>query len=116
MQSTAKIAIPVDSGQVSSHFGHAALFFIYTIEEGKIIRTSKEVPPPHEPGVIPRWVKSLGVDTLITGGIGRKAVDIFEQLGVRVLCGAETRLAEELVADYLADRLKLSGETCSHHH
>lgn len=116
MNQDLKIAIPVDDGQVSSHFGHAPVFLIYHIHEGKVSKIYSETPPPHEPGVIPRWVSGLGVNKLITGGIGKKAVDIFNQLGVDVLSGAATKPADELIADYLAGTLELSGESCNHDH
>ncbi|MFH2047979.1 MAG: NifB/NifX family molybdenum-iron cluster-binding protein [bacterium] len=46
-----KIAIPLTNGQLSTHFGHCEEFGIYEIEVGKVVKSEKQTPPPHEPGV-----------------------------------------------------------------
>ena len=37
------------------------------------------MPPEHRPGVYPRWVAALGVTDVIAGGIGQRAIDLFNE-------------------------------------
>ena len=68
-----KIAIPVEAGRVSMHFGHCTEFAIYDVDDAsRAIRgTETRTPPPHEPGVLPQWLHELGANVIITGGMGR---------------------------------------------
>jgi predicted Fe-Mo cluster-binding NifX family protein len=98
-----KIAIPVSYGQLSAHFGHCEQFALVEVDpsEKKIIGTEYAVPPPHEPGVLPRWLHEQGVDVIIAGGMGQRAQPLFGQNGIGVVVGARCQPAEETVADYL---------------
>lgn len=111
-----KIAVPIDNGVMSAHFGHAAVFILFTIDDGKVISQESLNPPPHEPGVIPRWLSQLGANKIITGGIGRSAVSIFNSLGVEVIDGAPAIEADKLIKSYLENTLKLGASTCNHDH
>ena len=70
-----KIAIPVEAGRVSMHFGHCQQFEVYEVNETDhtIIGKAAHTPPPHEPGVLPRWLHELGANVIITGGMGPRA-------------------------------------------
>ena len=72
------------------------------------------VPPPHEPGVLPRWLHKLGANVIIAGGMGAKALDLFAQDGIDVLTGAPPLAPEELVQQYLDNSLKTGGNVCDH--
>ena len=50
-----KIAIPVEAGRVSMHFGHCREFVVYKVDEenNTILDTTTHTPPLHEPGVPP---------------------------------------------------------------
>jgi predicted Fe-Mo cluster-binding NifX family protein len=76
--------------------------------------TRHEVPPPHEPGVIPAWIATLGVDLVIAGGMGQKARDLFTEKGVKVVVGAKADSPEAIVADYLRGCLVTGENTCDH--
>lgn len=51
-------AIPTAQGRLCAHFGHCEEFAFVEIDEKdkKITGVSKKTPPPHEPGVLPRWL------------------------------------------------------------
>jgi predicted Fe-Mo cluster-binding NifX family protein len=82
-----KAAIALDGNVVSEHFGKVREFLFLTFENGREI--SREVLPAptadHAPGVFPNWVKSMGADMVMAGGMGVKAKQFFETLGVQVL-------------------------------
>lgn len=36
-------------------------------------------PPPHEPGVLPKWLHDQGVNLIIAGGMGQRAQGLFNE-------------------------------------
>lgn len=111
-----KIAVPTENGILNAHFGHTKEMMFFDTEGKEITNVSISVPPPHEPGSIPKWVKEMGADVLIAGGLGQKAIQIFEQVGVDLKYGAPVKEARKLVEDYLNGTLECTGEGCNHHH
>ncbi len=110
------IAVPVVGGKLSPHFGHAEEFHLVRVDEGtnKILGTTRVVPPPHEPGVIPNWLASQGAHVVLVGGMGWRAQQIFEHKGVHVVTGAKVGTPLKLVKDYLANQLETGGDVCDH--
>jgi hypothetical protein len=53
-----KFAIPIADGKLTAHFGHCKEFAMVEVEEKQILNTEMLDPPPHEPGVLPRWLKT----------------------------------------------------------
>jgi len=109
-----RIAIPLENGVLSSHFGHCQAFAIIEVKDGVITGTKMENPPEHTPGAYPRWIAGFGVTTVIAGGIGQKAILLFNEQNIDVLSGAPVKSANDLVYDYLANRLSLVGNYCNH--
>ena len=62
-----KIAIPVSNDVLSPHFGHCELFYIYEVENDKILNETLLSSPPHEPGLFPQWLREHGVTDIIAG-------------------------------------------------
>lgn len=108
-----RIAIPVESGKLSAHFGHAPFFYVYETEGTQIIKEEMQTPPAHEFGSIPNWLAEIKVTDLITGGIGAKAVDILNNRGVNVHTGASIDKAQKIIADFLADNLTITSNMCN---
>ncbi len=109
-----KIAIPVVNGLLSSHFGHCHFFFIAEVVDGEVKQTQEVIPPPHEPGVIPRWLSDLGVNVVLVGGIGQKAINLFKQFGVDLIVGVPEKTPFRLVKEFLSDELVGGSNQCSH--
>ena len=111
-----KIAIPLAGGKLATHFGHCEVFALFDINEDakSIIKKEEVVPPPHEPGLLPRWLKEKNVDMIIAGGMGQRAVNLFTENMIKVIVGAENNMPENLVNDYLNDSLKTSSNACDH--
>lgn len=110
-----KIALPIDKESVSAHFGHAEQFVLYDVEDNKIVNTKKETPPPHEPGSIPRWLHALGATTVITGGMGQKAISLFQESGIQVLSAPAGSAHAQVINDYLAGKLGTPAGGCKGH-
>lgn len=109
-----KIAIPMENGMLCSHFGHCEYFAIATVEDKKIIKIIEKAPPAHEPGLYPRWVASFGVTDVIAGGMGQKAIDLFNQQNINAFVGAPIKGAKEIIEDYLSGNLSLNANYCNH--
>ena len=115
-KSKMKIAVPVTGGILSSHFGHCEQFEIFDVDdEGKEICGRGMIsPPPHEPGVLPKWLAGLNVRLVIAGGMGQRAQQLFAQNNIEVAVGAPQSEPEELVLQYLAGRLQCGQNICDH--
>ena len=109
-----KFAVPLAEGKLTAHFGHCKEFALVDVEDNKITNKETIVPPPHEPGVLPRWLYELGTDVIIAGGMGARALDLFAQNGIRVLTGAPSLTPEELVQEYLDNALETGANVCDH--
>lgn len=109
-----KIAIPAIDGKLSAHFGHCERFVFYTIEDGKITKKEALAPPPHAPGIIPQWVSDQGATRIIAGGMGQKAIELFNGRGVSVHVGAPLDATEAIVDSFLKGELDTSNNLCDH--
>jgi Mrp family chromosome partitioning ATPase/predicted Fe-Mo cluster-binding NifX family protein len=109
-----KIALPLDGDAVSAHFGHSPEFAVFDVSGTSIAGSGKLTAPPHSPGAIPRWLKESGIDVVIAGGIGNRAVGMLESSGIEVVTGAPPGRPEDLVMAYLAGTLETGENVCDH--
>ena len=107
-------AIPVVEGKLCAHFGHCEQFALVATENGKITGTNYHTPPPHEPGVLPKWLHEMGAHVIIAGGMGTRAQSLFEENGVHVIIGAPMDAPEVLVNQHLSGNLITGANICDH--
>lgn len=109
-----RVAVPVAEDKLCPHFGRCEVFAFLDVDEEakKVVGRRDLVPPPHQPGVIPGWVASQGANVVLAGGMGARAMGLFEQAGVRVLTGCPTAPPEELVLSLLAGELERGSNVC----
>jgi predicted Fe-Mo cluster-binding NifX family protein len=104
-----KAAISTDGEYVSAHFGRCPSFTIVEIENGKVI-SAEEIPNPgHSTGFLPQFLHENGVECIIAGGMGRRAIDLFEQYRIRPILGLSGKV-EDVIGQFLSGTLK-SGES-----
>ncbi|NQU20527.1 MAG: ATPase [Candidatus Nealsonbacteria bacterium] len=110
------IAIPVVGGRLCMHFGHCEQFVLLDVDTaGKEILNSRNIdPPPHEPGLLPRWLHDQGVNLVIAGGMGGRAQGIFADSGIEVIVGAPAEPPESIVRSYLDGKLQPGENICDH--
>ncbi len=110
------IAVPTVNGLLCQHFGHCEVFTLVEVsaEDKKVVKSEAVVPPPHEPGVLPKWLAEKGANVIIAGGMGSRAQSLFTENGIRVVTGAEPGAPEDLVAKYLEGGLQTGANTCDH--
>lgn len=111
-----RYAIPVSAGVLSPHFGHCEQFALIDADENKksILKKEMVAAPPHQPGLLPPWLASQGVQVVIAGGMGANAIALFQQNGINVLLGAPSNTPEKVVSDYLQGRLVTGDNRCDH--
>ncbi len=107
-------AVPTAEGKLCSHFGHCDQFALIETEEGQIKAKSMHTPPPHEPGVLPKWLHEMGAHVIIAGGMGSRAQQLFVENGIKVITGAPMDTPESLVRQYLSDKLVTGANVCDH--
>jgi predicted Fe-Mo cluster-binding NifX family protein len=109
-----KIAVASENKMVTEHFGHCEGFIIFEAENNKIVKSESVANPGHRPGFLPNFLNDMGVNVIISGGMGGGAIDIFNDKGIEVIIGArgDARTAAE---QYLQGTLKSTGSICHEH-
>jgi len=104
-----------DSGlqsEVSPHFGQCPYYSLIDLN-GQAVESVTTVANPyfgnHQPGQIPAFIHDQGVDVMVSGGMGARAIAFFGQYGIKVATGASGTVQEAL-ARYLNN--ELSGDAC----
>ena len=113
---TMRIAIPLAASQLCLHFGHCEQFALVDVDARTKTITNQTLvtPPPHEPGLLPRWLHDQGATTIIAGGMGGRALGLFAEHGITVVTGAPVAEPAALVTAYLQDALETGENTCDH--
>ena len=111
-----RIAIPVANGKLSAHFGHCEEFALVDAdrERGEITSTQALAAPPHEPGLLPRWLAERGAEVIIAAGMGGRAHGLFQQQKIEVVVGAANDTPESIVNAYLNGSLETGENVCDH--
>lgn len=111
-----RYAIPVNNGLLCPHFGHCAQFALFDVDEDNKKITAKAVvdSPGHAPGVLPAWLAEQGTSVVIAGGMGSRAVALFNENNIRVIMGAPETNADEVIQQYLQGTLNLGDNICDH--
>jgi len=111
-----RIAIPIANGTLCMHFGHCENFALIDVDAStsKILKREDIQAPPHQPGLLPPWLAERGATFVIAGGMGQRAIALFNQQGIEVLVGAPALAPETLVKEYLAGRLTAGENVCDH--
>lgn len=109
-----KIAVASEGKMVAGHFGHCEGFNIFTVKDNKISNHEFLQNPGHRPGFLPNYLNDLGVNVIISGGMGGGAIEIFNEKGIQVVTGASGN-AEDTVIKFLDGKLKSTGSVCHEH-
>ena len=109
-----RIAVAAEGKMVTGHFGHCENFNLYDTEDGKIVSEQVVANPGHKPGFLPNFLHDLGVEVIVSGGMGGGAIDIFESHGIEVILGAYGDSRQNVEA-YLQGELANEGSACDKH-
>lgn len=111
-----KIALPVSDKKLCMHFGHCKQFEVFDVDDTTKHITGRATftAPPHEPGLLPRWLADKGIKCVIAGGMGSRAVAIFNENGVSVVTGAPEGEPAVILKEYIEGRLVTDKNACDH--
>jgi len=110
-----KIAISTDGNSVAAHFGRCPAYTLIDVEDGRVTARATIPNPGHQPGFIPRFLHEKGVDMVLTGGMGPRAEDIFQQLGIKTVQGVSGPV-DDVIREFLAGTLESGPSACDHPH
>jgi predicted Fe-Mo cluster-binding NifX family protein len=121
-----KIAVTAENNNglesmVAHHFGHAPFFILVDMENGEVIQTLGIANPfaeAHQPGQIPNFIHEQKANAILSGGMGGRAIEFFEQLGIKAATGADGTVRQALES-YLGGSLKEAApcdESVAHGH
>jgi predicted Fe-Mo cluster-binding NifX family protein len=63
---------------------------------------------------LPTWLAENGVTDVLAGGMGNRAIQLFNQNGVNVFVGAPKLEARELISGFLNNSIQFSANYCDH--
>jgi predicted Fe-Mo cluster-binding NifX family protein len=111
-----KIAIPVTGDSLNPHFGHCEKFALVDVDPKtrEVLATTETPAPEHQPGLLPVWLKERGVTVVIAGGMGARALSLFQEASIEVITGAPTESVSTLVRKYLDGSLVSVEHLCEH--
>ncbi len=105
------IAAENDNGldsPVSPHFGHAAYFVLVDTEGSKIKSVSTVANPfcgSRGCGAVGKFVAEQGAQVMLVGGMGRRAMQALQNMGIEAATGAAGNV-REAVQQYLNGGLR----------
>jgi predicted Fe-Mo cluster-binding NifX family protein len=106
------------NGNMAMHFGHCPYYVVAHVHEDNRVEKAEVQDNPylngHQPGQIPQFIKSLGADVVIAGGMGANAIDWFKKLDIEVVTGVQKSVGATLDA-YLAGNMA-GASGCNHEH
>ncbi len=121
-----KIAVTAENNNgldsmVAQHFGHAPYFILVDVENGEVTTVESAANPyaeAHQPGQIPAFIKQLNANVILSGGMGGRAIEFFEQANIKAATGASGTVRQSL-ENYLGGKLKEAApcdESVAHGH
>jgi predicted Fe-Mo cluster-binding NifX family protein len=118
MGSEVRVAVSADDRNgldsvVSPHFGRCPYFVLVDLDSCEVQEVMAVENPyygRHQPGQVPKFIREQGADVMLTGGMGRRAIEFFEQYGIQAVTGASGTVRRSL-EQYLGGALQ-SAEPC----
>jgi predicted Fe-Mo cluster-binding NifX family protein len=107
-----RIAISVDTNNaleslVAQHFGRCPYFALVDVEGTEVCGVEVIDNPyygNHQPGQVPGFIHQQKANVMLAGGMGRRAIDFFQQLGIEAATGVNGTVRNALES-YLGGEL-----------
>ena len=100
-----RIAVSAETNQgadsrVAHHFGRCPFFALVDVE-GKEIQSVRMIDNPffasHQPGQVPEFINQQQAEVMISGGMGSRAIQFFDQFNIKAVTGADGTVGEAVV-------------------
>jgi len=104
-------------GEVSGHFGRCPYYAMVAVRD-EVVRSVTVLANPffgaHQPGALPPFLHRQGASVIVAGGMGPRAVTMFQGFGIEVATGAIGNVGKVLEA-YLRGEIR-GVVPCAHDH
>ena len=108
-----KVGIATEGNMVAQHFGRCQAYTIVEFQENKVIKKELVQSPGHQPGFLPGWLAQFGVQYVVCGGMGPRAVELFQQQGINPIMGVSGTI-DDTISKISAGTLKGGENICDH--
>ena len=88
------------NSHISHHFGRCPHYTLVDLD-GETVQSVQSIANPlqqHQPGMVPEFIHNQNVNVMVSGGMGRRALDFFAQYGIDVATGADGSVQDALSA------------------
>ena len=99
-----RIAVSVETKNelesvVAHHFGRCPFFALVDLE-GRDVKTVQVIDNPfyngHQPGQVPGFIHEQKANVMLSGGMGGRAIEFFQQFGIEAATGADGTVRQSL--------------------
>jgi len=99
-----RIAISIDTNNklesiVAHHFGRCPYFALVDLE-GREVKDVQVIDNPfyngHQPGQVPGFIYQQNANVMLSGGMGGRAIQFFQQYGIEAATGASGTVQQAL--------------------
>ena len=119
MRRTKRVAVSADDSNgldsvVSPHFGRCPYYILVDLDDREVRQVNVVANPNfgrHAPGTVPTFIRHQGADVMLAGGMGRRAIALFQEYGIQAVTGAAGSVRHAL-EQYLGGELQ-KAEPCS---
>ena len=107
-----RIALSVEDNndfesKIAHHFGRCPFFALVDLE-GTEVKEIQVIENPyygaHQPGQVPGFINSQNANVMLSGGMGGRAIQFFDQFGIKAATGA-TGTVRSALESYLGGEL-----------
>ncbi|MBN1444530.1 MAG: NifB/NifX family molybdenum-iron cluster-binding protein [Candidatus Omnitrophica bacterium] len=107
-----RFAISTEGDFVSPHFGRCPSFTIVDIETNAVVKKEVLENPGHHPGYLPEFLHEKGVRSIICGGMGQRAAELFRERGIEAIVGIEGKI-NDVIEKLLEGELQSGESLCA---
>lgn len=107
------VAVACDNNEVSPHFGRCERYLLARVDGADVQVVKWLENPGHAPGALPALMRQEGVQCVICGGAGPRAVALLAEAGIGLITGISGEPAAALQA--LANGTLQAGRTMCEH-
>jgi len=104
-------AISTEGDYVSPHFGRCPCYSVVKVENGKILDRKIIQNPGHRTGFIPKYLSDQGINVIISGGMGHRAIGFFQEYGIETILGIQGKI-EDVIKRIVEGTLESGESTC----
>jgi predicted Fe-Mo cluster-binding NifX family protein len=104
-------------GRLAAHFGRCPYYVVANVNDVSVGEVEVVKNPHfenHQMGIMPEFISSLNADVIIAGGMGPRAINLFEEMGIEVVTGFVGKV-EDILKAYIEGKIE-GTEPCGHDH